>query len=67
MQKESRVKKTVLNAKVNMICYFASFITAFFTCKILLDNLGAERILFNNENPAIRFFALIARGVIKVF
>jgi hypothetical protein len=28
---------------------------------------AAERILFNNENPAIRFFALIARGVMKPF
>ena len=28
---------------------------------------AAERILFNNENPVIRFFALIARGVMKVF
>ena len=44
MQKESRVKKTMLNAKVNMICYFASFITAFFTRKILLEELGEEFI-----------------------
>ena len=28
---------------------------------------AAERILFQNENPVIRFFALIARGVMKPF
>ncbi len=28
---------------------------------------AAERILFNNENPVVRFLALIARGVMKVF
>ena len=28
---------------------------------------AAERILFQNENPVIRFLALIARGVMKVF
>ena len=28
---------------------------------------AAERMLFNNDNPVIRFFALIARGVMKVF
>ena len=28
---------------------------------------AAERMLFNNDNPVIRFFALIARGVMKPF
>ena len=28
---------------------------------------AAERILFNNENPVVRFLALIARGVMKPF
>ena len=28
---------------------------------------AAEHILFTNENPVIRFFAIIARGVMKVF
>ena len=36
----------MLNTKMNLICYFASFITAFFTRKILLDQLGAEFIGF---------------------
>ena len=28
---------------------------------------AAERMLFNNDNPVMRFFALIARGVMKIF
>ena len=28
---------------------------------------AAERMLFNNDNPVIRFFALIARGMMKPF
>lgn len=42
MANESRVKKSLLNARINTICYFASLFVAFFTRKILLDNLGAE-------------------------
>lgn len=44
MPRESRVKKSLLNARVNTICYFASLLVAFFTRKVLLDNLGAEFI-----------------------
>ena len=43
-QKESRTKKTLLNARINLICYFAALITAFFTRKILLEQLGTEFI-----------------------
>lgn len=60
MQKESRVKKTVLNAKINLICYFASFITAFFTRKILLDNLGAEFIGFTGTVGSLLSFLNLA-------
>lgn len=42
--KESRVKKSLLNARMNTICYFASLVVAFFTRKVLLDNLGTEFI-----------------------
>ena len=37
---ESRVKKSLLNAKVNTICYFVAIITAFFTRRIFLEYLG---------------------------
>ena len=60
MQKESRVKKTMLNAKVNLICYFASFITAFFTRKILLDHLGAEFIGFTGTVGSLLSFLNLA-------
>lgn len=60
MANESRVKKTVLNAKINLICYFASFITAFFTRKILLDNLGAEFIGFTGTVGSLLSFLNLA-------
>lgn len=60
MEKESRVKKTMLNAKVNLICYFISFITAFFTRKILLDHLGAEFIGFTGTIGSLLSFLNLA-------
>ena len=60
MQKESRVKKTMLNAKINLICYFASFITAFFTRKILLDCLGTEFIGFTGTVGSLLSFLNLA-------
>lgn len=60
MANESRVKKTMLNAKVNLICYFASFITAFFTRKILLDQLGAEFIGFTGTIGSLLSFLNLA-------
>lgn len=44
MQQESRVKKTLLNARVNMIFYFLILILSFFSRKIFLDTLGADFI-----------------------
>ena len=41
---ESRVKKTLLNARVNMIFYFLILILSFFSRKIFLDTLGANFI-----------------------
>lgn len=41
---ESRVKKTLLNARVNLIFYFLSLILSFFSRKIFLDCLGADFI-----------------------
>lgn len=60
MEKESRVKKTMLNAKINLICYFASFITAFFTRKILLDQLGTEFIGFTGTVGSLLSFLNLA-------
>ena len=41
-QQESRVKKSVLNARVNLIFYFLTLILSFFSRKIFLDSLGAD-------------------------
>lgn len=39
-----RVRKSILNAKVNLVFYFLSLFFAFFSRKIFLDCLGAEFI-----------------------
>ena len=44
IQTESRVKKTLLNARVNLIFYFLTLILSFFSRKIFLDCLGADFI-----------------------
>ncbi len=41
---ESRVKKTLLNARVNLIFYFLTLVLSFFSRKIFLDCLGADFI-----------------------
>lgn len=41
-QQESRVKKSLLNARVNLIFYFLTLILSFFSRKIFLDTLGAD-------------------------
>lgn len=41
---ESRVKKTLLNARVNLIFYFLTLALSFFSRKIFLDCLGADFI-----------------------
>lgn len=41
-QQESRVKKTLLNARVNLIFYFLTLALSFFSRKIFLDCLSAD-------------------------
>lgn len=41
-QQESRVKKSLLNARVNLRFYFLTLILSFFSRKIFLDTLGAD-------------------------
>lgn len=41
-QQESRVRKTFLNARVNLIFYFLTLTLSFFSRKIFLDCLGAD-------------------------
>ncbi len=42
IHRESRVKKTLLNARVNLIFYFLTLFLSFFSRKIFLDCLGAD-------------------------
>lgn len=42
MERESRVKKTLLNARVNLLFYFLTLLLSFFSRKIFLDCLGAD-------------------------
>ena len=42
MPQESRVKKSLLNARINLIFYFLSLVFAFFSRKTYLDMLGDD-------------------------
>ena len=42
MSQESRVHKSLLNARVNLIFYFLGLLLSFFSRKIFLDILGAD-------------------------
>lgn len=44
MNKDSRLHKTLLNAKVNLLFYFLTLLLTFFSRKIFLDCLGASFI-----------------------
>lgn len=64
MAKESRVKKSFLNARMNLICYMASLIVAFFTRKVFLDQLGTEFIgLTSTLQSLLGFLNLAELGV----
>ena len=64
MQNESRVKKTFLNIRINMIGYFAAIIISFFTRQIFLDRLGPEFIgLTTTINSLLGFLNLAELGI----
>jgi O-antigen/teichoic acid export membrane protein len=61
---ESRVQKSVLNAKVNLIFYFAILILSFFSRRIFLDNLGADFIGFTGTlSNLLGFLNLAELGI----
>ena len=63
-QQESRVKKTLLNARVNMIFYFLILILSFFSRKIFLDTLGADFIgLTGTMQNLLAFINLAELGI----
>lgn len=60
----SRVQKTFLNMKVNMVTYLGSILIAFFTRKVLLDSLGPEFMgLTTTVNSLLGFLNLAELGV----
>lgn len=61
---ESRIKKSLLNARMNMICYMASLVVAFFTRQVFLDQLGTEFIgLTSTLQSLLGFLNLAELGV----
>lgn len=60
MKRESRVEKSIKSAKVNMLCYFASLLTAFFTRRIFIDYLGLEFMGLNGTVGSVLGFLNLA-------
>lgn len=61
---ESRVHKSLLNVKVNLIFYFLSLFFAFFSRKIFLDCLGAEFMgLTGTLNNILSFLNVAELGI----
>lgn len=61
---ESRVKKTFLNARVNLIFYFLNLVLSFFSRKIFLDSLGADFIgLTGTLYNLLGFLNIVELGV----
>ena len=64
MQQESRVKKSPLNARVNLIFYFLTLALSFFSRKIFLDCLGADFIgLTGTLDNLLSFLNLAELGI----
>lgn len=64
IQQESRVKKTLLNARVNLIFYLLALVLSFFSRKIFLDCLGADFIgLTGTLQNLLGFLNLAELGV----
>lgn len=61
---ESRVKKTLLNARVNLIFYFLTLVLSFFSRKIFLDCLGADFVgLTGTMYNLLNFLNLAELGI----
>ena len=64
MPQESRLKKSLLNARVNLIFYFLSLALSFFSRKIFLDALGADFMgLVGTLNNLLGFLNLAELGI----
>lgn len=64
MQHDSRIKKSLLNARVNLICYVLSITMSFFSRKIFIDQLGADFLgLSSTLNSLLGFLNLAELGL----
>lgn len=57
---DSRVKKSILNARINMICYFVSLLTSFFTRRTFIDYLGLDFIGLTGSIASLLSFLNLA-------
>ena len=61
---ESRVQKSLMNAKVNLVFYFVFLCLSFFSRKIFLECLGADFIgLTGTLGNILSFLSLAEMGV----
>ena len=64
MTNESRVKKSLLNARVNLIFYFLTLALSFFSRKIFLNTLGADFVgLTGTLENLLSFLNLAELGI----
>ena len=64
MANESRLHKSFLNARVNLIFYFLTLVFAFFSRKIFLDSLGADFVgLTGTLQNLLGFLNLAEMGI----
>lgn len=64
MANESRLHKSFLNARVNLIFYFLTLLLAFFSRKIFLDSLGADFVgLTGTLQNLLGFLNLAEMGI----
>lgn len=64
MQHDSRIKKSLLNARVSLICYAVSLVISFFSRKIFIDQLGADFLgLSTTLNSLLGFLNLAELGL----
>lgn len=64
MQHDSRIQKSLLNAKVSLICYGLSICMSFFSRKIFIDQLGADFLgLSSTYSSLLGFLNLAELGV----
>lgn len=64
MSRESRIKKSFKNAKINMVCYILSLLISFVSRKIFIDKLGVDFLgLSSTLSSLLNFLNIVELGV----